>query len=146
MRSNYLIVDRRVLPDYFEKVVEARSMLGDGTVKDVSEAAKRVGISRSTYYKYKDFVFAPDDVTLCKKAVFGMTLRHEQGILGDVLNTFSHDGGQYPHHQPKPPHPRQRQRGALGGHDPTSPFPRKRSSPSCGKRKGVASMKLIAIE
>ena len=52
MQSNYLIVDRRILPDYYEKVVQARDMLREGRVKEVSEAVKLVGISRSTYYKY----------------------------------------------------------------------------------------------
>lgn len=59
MQSNYLIVDRRILPDYYEKVVQARDMLREGRVKEVSEAVKLVGISRSTYYKYKDYIFAP---------------------------------------------------------------------------------------
>ena len=49
MQSNYLIVDRRILPDYYEKVVQARDMLREGRVKEVSEAVKLVGISRSTY-------------------------------------------------------------------------------------------------
>ena len=63
MQSNYLIVDRRILPDYYEKVVQARDMLREGRVKEVSEAVKLVGISRSTYYKYKDYIFAPSNET-----------------------------------------------------------------------------------
>jgi len=89
MQSNYLIVDKRILPDYYEKVVEARAMLRDGRVKEVSEAVKLVGISRSTYYKYKDYIFAPSNDTACKKAVFAMMLSHEQGILSEVLNRLS---------------------------------------------------------
>ena len=89
MQSNYLIVDKRILPDYYEKVVEARNMLREGRVHEVSEAVKLVGISRSTYYKYKDYIFSPSNDTACKKAVFFMMLSHEQGILSEVLNGFS---------------------------------------------------------
>ena len=89
MQSNYLIVDRRILPDYYEKVVQARDMLREGRVKEVSEAVKLVGISRSTYYKYKDY---PSNETACKKAVFAFMLSHQQGVLSEVLNKFSELG------------------------------------------------------
>ena len=56
MGSKYLVVDKSILPGYYEKVVEARKLLESGKVKDVSQAAKQVGISRSTYYKYRDYV------------------------------------------------------------------------------------------
>ena len=92
MQSNYLIVDRRILPDYYEKVVQARDMLREGRVKEVSEAVKLVGISRSTYYKYKDYICAPSNETACKKAVFAFMLSHQQGVLSEVLNKFSELG------------------------------------------------------
>lgn len=92
MQSNYLIVDRRILPDYYEKVVQARDMLREGRVKEVSEAVKLVGISRSTYYKYKDYIFAPSNETACKKAVLAFMLSHQQGVLSEVLNKFSELG------------------------------------------------------
>ena len=60
MSSNYLIVDKKILPSYYEKVIEARLLLESGEVREVNSAVKRVGISRSTYYKYKDYIFAPD--------------------------------------------------------------------------------------
>ena len=52
MKTNYIIVDKKILPDCYEKVIEARTYLAEGVYKDVSEAVKAVGISRSTYYKY----------------------------------------------------------------------------------------------
>ena len=57
-RNNYLIVDKRILPDYYEKVLAAQEMLRTGAVKEVSEAARQAGISRSTYYKYKDYLLS----------------------------------------------------------------------------------------
>lgn len=88
-KSEYLIVDKRILPAYFDKVIEARAMVADGRAKDVSEAVKAVNISRSTYYKYKDYVFAPNTDTQCHKAVISFSLLHSQGLLGKVLETVS---------------------------------------------------------
>jgi chorismate mutase len=58
-------------------------------VKGISEAVKTVGISRSTYYKYKDYVFAPSENSIGRKAVITMMLRHEKGVLSNVLNYLS---------------------------------------------------------
>lgn len=91
-QGNYLIVDRRILPDYYGKVVEACELLRGGRVRDVSEAVRVVGISRSTYYKYKDYVFAPGEDTLCKKAVISVMLSHEPGILSELLRLLSRVG------------------------------------------------------
>ena len=55
MSGNYYLIDKRVLPDVYEKVVNAKKLLREGKVKEVTEATKMVGISRSVYYKYKDF-------------------------------------------------------------------------------------------
>ncbi len=89
MKNNYIIVDKSILPDYYEKVIEARTYLAEGKCRDVSEAVKAVGISRSTYYKYKDFVFLPNDFSTCRKAVISFTLVHEAGKLVEVLNIIS---------------------------------------------------------
>ena len=48
----YFLVDSDVLPDIFKKVVQAKKLLAQGKVKNLSEAARVMGISRSAYYKY----------------------------------------------------------------------------------------------
>lgn len=89
MQSKYLLVDKSILPDCFEKVIEARNLVTSGRVKDVSEAVKAVGISRSTYYKYKDYVFVTNTDTECRKAVISFSLSHKAGLLGEVLGVLS---------------------------------------------------------
>ncbi len=42
------------MPEVLIKVVEAKQLLEAGRVKSVQEAAETVGISRSSFYKYKD--------------------------------------------------------------------------------------------
>ena len=53
----FLLVDSEVLPDVFLKVLEAKQLLASGTVSNISLAARQAGISRSAFYKYKDYVF-----------------------------------------------------------------------------------------
>ena len=72
-----------------DKVIEARQMLENGTVRQVSEAVKRVGISRGTYYKYKDYVYESADDTTERKAVLSLILKNESGTLSSVLKTLS---------------------------------------------------------
>lgn len=64
-------------------------MINENRVKGISEAVKKVGISRSTYYKYKDFVFAPSEDSVGRTAIFGIMLSHKRGVLSAVLNSIS---------------------------------------------------------
>ena len=89
MKGDYLIVHKKILPVYYEKVLEARQMVESGAARDVSAAVRAVGISRSTYYKYKDFIYSPDNGDAGRKAVISMQLSHEIGVLSTALNRLS---------------------------------------------------------
>lgn len=52
-----MIIDSKVLPEVFSKVLAAKKLLADGECKDVSEAVKKAEISRSAFYKYREYVF-----------------------------------------------------------------------------------------
>ena len=92
MLNNYLIVHKSILPDYYEKVLEARKLMESGKVKEVSQAVKQVGISRSTYYKYKDYLFEPADMAGERKAVLSMMRDHTPGVLSALLRGISEAG------------------------------------------------------
>lgn len=89
MKGEYLIVHKRILPVYYEKVLQARNLLESGAERDVSAAVRAVGISRSTYYKYKDYIYSPDGGEMGRKAVISMLLSHEIGVLSTALNRLS---------------------------------------------------------
>ena len=93
MLDSYLIIHKSILPEYYEKVLEVRRLLEDGTVREVSQAVKQVGISRSTYYKYKDYILEPTDLSGCRNAVLALMLSHEPGILSALLKKLSDVGG-----------------------------------------------------
>ena len=52
----YFLVDKRVLPEVFIKVMEVKQRLNTGESASVNEAVRKTGLSRSAYYKYKDSV------------------------------------------------------------------------------------------
>lgn len=89
MLDQYLIIHKSILPEYYEKVIEARHLLEDGKIRDVSQAVRQVGISRSTYYKYKDFILEPTELSGGRRAVLSMILNHEQGVLSALLVCIS---------------------------------------------------------
>ena len=93
MLENYLIVHKSILPECYGKVIEARHMLEQGTAKDVTEAIKKVGISRSTYYKYKDLLLESSDISEGRTAVITAMLSHEPGTLSELLRKISEAGG-----------------------------------------------------
>ena len=93
MIKDYLIVNKKILPDYYSKVVEARILMESSQCKSVSDAVKKVGISRSTYYKYKDYVFPFYEASQNKIVTLTFLLEHKKGVLSSVLNTISADSG-----------------------------------------------------
>ena len=93
MLENYLLIHKDILPDYYEKVLAVRRMLENGKEKDVSNAVKLAGISRSTYYKYKDYILEPTELDSGRKAVLSMLLDHEPGVLSTLLTRISEKGG-----------------------------------------------------
>lgn len=85
MKPEFLIIHQKLIPETYLKVIEAREMVQTRQVKDISEACKRLKLSRSTYYKYKDLVFRPDENKMTRKAILSLLLDHQQGVLSEVL-------------------------------------------------------------
>ena len=92
MEGKYLIVDKALLPSYCEKVSLAKELLDEGRAADVCEAVRMVGISRSTFYKYRDMVRDISTVSMGRHAIISMMMRHSVGTLSSVLNIISHYG------------------------------------------------------
>lgn len=84
--EKFLIVNSRILPEVFSKVLEVKRLIHTGKVKDISEGVKVVGISRSAYYKYKDNVFLLSEGSKGRKATINFLVSHEPGSLSRVLD------------------------------------------------------------
>ncbi len=61
-KGNYLVVNSDLLPPVFSGVIKAKKLLAEGIATNTSQAAKMAGISRSAFYKYRDFVFEFEDL------------------------------------------------------------------------------------
>ncbi|MBF1051475.1 MAG: ACT domain-containing protein [Peptostreptococcaceae bacterium] len=84
-----LLVDSEVLPDVYSKVVMAKQLLVSGKARGVSDAVKKANISRSSYYKYKDFVFNSNVEIIEKRATIEISVENIQGILSEILDIFA---------------------------------------------------------
>ena len=82
-----LLVETKVLPEVFSKVVEAKLLLASGEAKTASEAAKKCNISRSAFYKYKDSVFEYNH-HLGKILSLHAVLRDKAGVLSKFLSVL----------------------------------------------------------
>ena len=91
--EKFYIVSSKVLPEVFKKVLEVKESLFTGRAKDISEAVKQTGISRSTFYKYKDYVFPMSEGINSKKITLVVLLSHETGTLSKVLDCIAFNKG-----------------------------------------------------
>ena len=85
----YYIVEASALPEVFLKVAEAKRLLSTGEVNTVNEAAKRTGISRSAYYKYRDSVMPFQNMMTGRIITFQLLLHDEPGVLSGILAAFA---------------------------------------------------------
>ncbi|MCC8356555.1 MAG: ACT domain-containing protein [Oscillospiraceae bacterium] len=91
-RTKYYLVSGDALPEVFIRVTQARELLDTGQAQTVAEAAERVGISRSAYYKYKNAVMPFQSVGAGRIITFQIMLRHQMGVLSEVLGLFADTG------------------------------------------------------
>lgn len=92
-KNKFYVINKDVLPEIFSKVVEVKELLEKGNVLTVQEATEKVGISRSSFYKYKDSIFPFYDKGNGQAITMLIHLQDETGILSDVLNHIAHVGG-----------------------------------------------------
>ena len=88
-KTKYFVVKQRAVPEVLLKVVEAKKLLESEQVMTVQEAAERVGISRSSFYKYKDDILPFYDNTKGKTVTFVMQMDDRQGLLSDLLHVVA---------------------------------------------------------
>ena len=85
-KSKYFVVKKKAVPEVLLKVVEAKKLLESERALTVQDATDRVGISRSSFYKYKDDIFPFYDNTKGKTVTFVVQMDDEQGLLSDLLH------------------------------------------------------------
>lgn len=88
-KSKYFVVKQKAVPEVLLKVVEAKKLLESERAITIQEATDRVGISRSSFYKYKDDIFPFYDNTKGKTITLVIQMDDEQGLLSDLLHVVA---------------------------------------------------------
>ncbi len=88
-KSKYYLVKDRALPEVLQKVVEVKRLLTSDKSLTVQDAAHRVGLSRSSFYKYKDDIVPFSDNTLGKTMTMVTQMSDEPGLLSDLLHVVA---------------------------------------------------------
>lgn len=87
--TEYFVVKQKALPEVLLKVVEAKRLIDSGRNISVQEAVDRVGISRSSFYKYKEDIFPFHDTAKGTTITLTFQMDDEPGLLSDVLKTIA---------------------------------------------------------
>ena len=85
-----VIADLSVLPPVYHKVLKVKELLESGVAETVNDAADMADVSRSAYYKYKDYVFPFNQMQGILTLLIAVI--DIKGVLSDML-AFMSDAG-----------------------------------------------------
>ena len=81
----YYVVKDKAVPEVLIKVVEAKRLLTADKMMTVKETTDKCGISRSSFYKYKDDIFPFDDSSKGRNITLSIQISDEPGLLSELL-------------------------------------------------------------
>lgn len=93
MSDKLYLVSAAILPEAILKTAEAKELLAKGEARTVNEAVERTGISRSTFYKYRDGIFPYPHHSEQQMVTLSLLLNHQAGVLLRVINSLTNLGG-----------------------------------------------------
>ena len=85
-----VIADLSVLPPVYHKVLKVKEILESGMAETVNEAADMADVSRSAYYKYKDYAFPFNQMQGILTLLIAVI--DIKGVLSDMLSFMSDAG------------------------------------------------------
>ena len=86
MSDTFYIINKKVLPNYFEKVIEIKKMVNAGS--KVIDACKMLDLSRATYYKYKDYVNEYSERPI---SLVNISLKMNKNNIDSFINLLNKD-------------------------------------------------------
>ena len=87
--GRFYLVREDVLTESMQKTIEAKQLLASGEETTIQEAAKRVGLSRSAFYKYRDTVFPFESIARERILTIFIQLEDRKGSLATLLRIVS---------------------------------------------------------
>lgn len=88
-KTTYYVLKEKAVPEVLLKVMEAKKLLESGKAESVQEATDIVGISRSSFYKYKDDIRPYHENERGKTITLVIQLNDEPGLLSSVLQAIA---------------------------------------------------------
>jgi chorismate mutase len=88
----FFIIDRAIVSDTLIRVVEAKRLMREDSSLSVSDATRMAGVSRSAFYKYKDFIHHFNVDSLGRNLTFSFDVRNIAGQLSRALNAIAASG------------------------------------------------------
>ena len=87
--TNYYVIKKKAVPEVLLKVLEVQKLLDSKRAVSVLEATEKVGISRSSYYKYKDDIFPFHENEKGRTVTMVIQLDDTPGVMAELLNAVA---------------------------------------------------------
>lgn len=87
--TKYYVVKKKAVPEVLLKVVETKRLLATNRGMTIQEAAEEIGISRSSFYKYKDDIFPFHENEKGQTVTMVIQLDDTPGLMAELLKTVA---------------------------------------------------------
>jgi len=87
--KTFYIISQDILTDGMKKTLKAKELLENNQASTISQATQMVGLSRPSFYRYKDNIYKTMPKLSNIVSIYLFILDHS-GVLSNVLNTISH--------------------------------------------------------
>ena len=92
-KDKFYLVNEVILPEAIKKTIKVKSILQLGEAKTINEAVEKMDLSRSAYYKYKDYVFPFYELSQGKIVSINALISNESGMLSNILRIIADYNG-----------------------------------------------------
>ena len=90
--KKYYLVREDVLPEAMKKTIDVKDMLEKGKAESIADAVRKVDLSRSAFYKYRDTVFPFSTIQKEKIISLFFHLEDRSGTLSKLLSVVAASG------------------------------------------------------
>lgn len=92
-KDKFYLVQEDILPEAIKKTIKVKEILKLGEAKTINEAVERMDLSRSAYYKYKDYVFPFYEIAQGKIVSITVSMSNDPGMLSSILRAIVDSNG-----------------------------------------------------
>ena len=84
--DKYYVLKKKAVPEVLLKVVETKRLLATRRGMTIQEAAEQAGISRSSFYKYKDDIFPFHENEKGQNVTMVIQMEDRPGLMAELLH------------------------------------------------------------